>query len=52
MGRITAIFDTVRAAQEARDALVREGLDADRIALGGRALWHGGTQRHVRPHPG
>ena len=33
MGRITAIFDTVRAAQEARDALVREGLDADSIAL-------------------
>ena len=33
MGRITAIFDTVRAAQEARDALVHEGLDADGIAL-------------------
>lgn len=33
MGRITAIFDTVRAAQDARDALLREGLDEDSIVL-------------------
>ena len=33
MQTITAIFDSIAAAQAAREALVREGLDGDGIAL-------------------